>query len=263
MIDIHTHILPEIDDGSENIETSIEQLKLMQEVGVEGVVCTPHFLRNNWHNTADIISEKFELLQNAISENNINIKLYQAAEVYLDEKSLQTIKEENFNIAGTKYVLVETSMQEFPANLYEILFQLVKDGFSPILAHPERYSTICNNIELAEEMMHKNVYLQLNAGSFLGYYGKHIRKTAWKMLERGYVHFVASDNHCKHNEYPLPLVYDVISKKIDRHTADLLTKTNPIKMLNNEKIEYFYVDFFETQDNSFIGKFKKKFQNFF
>ncbi len=258
MIDIHTHILPAIDDGSPDLKTSIKQIKMMVERGVTNIVCTPHFMRNNYHNTDQIITSKFQLLKKEIAREKIDVKLHKAAEVYLDNKSLQTIKKEQFNIDNTKFVLVETSMSEFPADLYDILFHLVLEGYKPILAHPERYQPFQKNCEIAEEFMYKNVYLQMNAGSFLGQYGTRIQKTAWNMLSKGYVHFIASDNHCRHEDYSLALAYDAIAETIDNYTAKLLIETNPKKLLNDEKIDFFYVEASNTENKTFLEKIKEK-----
>ena len=241
MIDIHTHILHGIDDGSKNIELSVDQIKIMADSGVTDIVFTPHYIRNSYHNTEEVILPKFKELSEAVKKEGIEISLYHAAEVYLEKNIINDIKKENFRINNTRYVLVETSLSAFPADLYTILYNLVKDGYKPILAHPERYSNIGMNFNLAEDMMYRNVYLQMNAGSILGNYGAQVRKTALKMLEHGYVHFLASDNHCKSDNYVLPQAVDFIKKNYDDYFAELLTEENPRKMLNNEDIDYFYL----------------------
>ncbi len=258
MIDIHTHILPNIDDGSKDLKTSLRQLELMRKNGTMKVVCSPHFLRNTFHNTADKIDKKFKKLQNAVNKENIDIKLVKGVELYLDDKALETIQSERFCIENTDYILVETSMTQFPADLYEILYQLVKAGYKPIMAHPERYGSIINDNDLAEDLMYKNVYLQMNAGSLFGQYGKKVKKTAWNLLEKGYVHFLASDNHCNNNEYNLQKAYEIIAEYIDEFTAKLLTKVNPEKMLKNEIIDYFYLDSMEIEYKNIFHKFISK-----
>ena len=133
-------------------------------------------------------------------------------------------------------------MTEFPVNLFDILYQLVKANFKPILAHPERYLPIIANFELAENFMFRDIYLQVNAGSLFGKYGKKSQKTAFKMIDYGFAHFVASDNHCRNFHYPLPAAFEVISNQFDEYTANLLTQVNPAKMLQNENIPIFYLE---------------------
>ena len=242
MIDIHTHILHGIDDGSESLEISLNQLKIMKDAGVDKVVFTPHYIRNSYHNTKDIIEKKFAEIVEAVREQNIDIKLYHAAEVYLEKDIMQDIQRENFTINNTKYVLVETSLTEFPPDLYEILYQLVVKGYKPILAHPERYSNVANNFRLAEDLMNRNIYLQINGGSILGNYGKHVQKAALNLLEYGYAHFLASDNHCKNPDYILPKAAEEVARRFDDYLAELLTEINPQKMLDGENIPYFYLE---------------------
>ncbi len=242
MIDIHTHILPDCDDGSPDLQTSVKKLKIIQDAGVSDVVLTPHFLRNLYHNSADIIENRFDLLQKAVLKENLKINLHKAAEVYLDGKIIDDIEKENLFIRDTKYILVETSMTIFPDDLLETLYHLVRKGYRPIMAHPERYNNIIRNIGIAEDLMFRNVYLQLNAGSILGNNGKQVQDTAWQMLENGFVHFLASDNHCRSDEYTLPAAITEINEEFDESLTTLLTEINPRKMLNNEKIDIFYME---------------------
>ncbi|MCK4956993.1 MAG: capsular biosynthesis protein [Candidatus Cloacimonetes bacterium] len=254
MIDIHTHILPEIDDGSRNIEESLLQLELMSRAGVTDIVCTPHYISNYYNNNRDIIEPKLAKLQAEADAQNINIKLHKGIEILLDSKSVEKIKQEEFNINGSKYVLVESEMRAFPADFKEILYNLVKSGYKPILAHPERYFDIIRNPSLAEDFMHRNVYMQINAGSLLNHYGKESRKVAWKLIENGWAHFIASDNHCRFDEYILPTAIEQIRNEIDDYTANLLSKGNPSKMLNNEQINMFYVSEFSKEKNKSLFK---------
>ncbi len=242
MIDIHTHILHGIDDGSESLEISLEQLKIMQNSGVDTVIFTPHYIRNSYHNTKEVIREKFDELKSAAEKEGINLNLYTAAEVYLEKDIIQDIEKEDFTINNSRYVLVETSLSEFPSDLYQILYDLVVKGYKPILAHPERYSNVANDFEIAQDIINRNIYLQINAGSILGNYGKHVQKAAWHLLEYGYAHFLASDNHCKTQEYILPKAMEEIAKKFDDYFVELLTEINPRKVLQNKDIPYFYLE---------------------
>jgi len=111
---------------------------------------------------------------------------------------------------------------------------------------------------MAEDFMYRNVYLQVNAGSILGLYGSKIEKTVWQLIKSGFVHFLASDNHCRIDEYILPAAIEAIRDKIDDYTADLLTQVNPQKMLNNEKIEYFYLKEQKVEKKGFFENILRK-----
>ena len=243
MIDIHTHILPQIDDGSNSLDISIQHLKIMEEAGVTDVVFTPHFYENIYDNNKQTISAAFNLVQAEIDKQNMKMNLHHGAECYIVHDLVTKIKNENFNIDDTKYVLVETSLinQTIEEIVFEEIYKLLKHGLKPILAHPERYQQIIENPESARDIVHRDVYLQVNAGSLFGYYGKDVQKAAWYLVQNGLVHFVASDNHCIKDEYFLKTAKDVITEKIDEYTANLLFEINPRKMLKNEKIEYFYL----------------------
>lgn len=111
-----------------------------------------------------------------------------------------------------------------------------------------------NKPEIAEDFLHRNVYLQINAGSILGLYGNRIAKTAWYLIDNGFAHFIASDNHCKADEYILPAALEAIRDNIDDYTANLLSQKNPEKMLNDEKIKYFYLEKQPVEKSGFLKK---------
>ena len=257
MIDIHTHILHGVDDGSPELKISIEHLKLMQEAGITDVFLTSHFLRPAFQNPVELITKRIAELRDAAKKENINIKLHRGAEIYLDDGIHNIIESEQLSLADTKYLLVETNMTEFPADLYHILYELVRAGYKPILAHPERYMNVMMKPSIVEDIIHKNVYMQINSSSLLGHYGNSIQKTAWRLLEQGHAHFLASDNHCRVPIYDHNLAVNLIRKNIDDFTADLLTKTNPVKILTGEKIEYFYVKSIQQEKKGFFSRFFK------
>lgn len=255
MIDIHTHILHNCDDGSDSLELSIEQITNMIDKGVTDIVLTPHYMNSYVQTDAKVIDKQFEKLSEATADLKIN--LYKGGEIFLNPGVGDKIDKE-LCIGDTSYILVETNMSEFTPDIYEILFQLVRKGLRPILAHPERYNYIMNEPDIAEDFLHRNVYLQVNAGSILGFYGHKIAKTAWYLINNGFAHFIASDNHCKIDEYILPAAIEAIRDNIDDYTADLLSQTNPQKMLNNEKIKYFYLKKQLIEKKGFFEKILRK-----
>lgn len=255
MIDIHTHLLPAVDDGANDLKTSLRQLKIMQDAGVKTVFFTPHFIWQHYDFTQNEVLEKIESLKTATSKENINLELLPGREIYLDSRVIEQIKTTKMNLGNSNYTLVETNMTNFPDNLNENLYQLVRSGLKPILAHPERYSNIIRDPALAEDFLHKNVLLQINAGSLLGFYGKQVQQTAWFLVDNGFAHFLASDNHGNSLQYPLPAACDLIRRRIDDHTVDLLTKINPQKIINNEPITYFYLEKIEKKPSGFFSRF--------
>ncbi len=242
MIDIHTHLLVGVDDGSTDLELSVTRLRSMKEVGVKGVVLTSHYMRGSFDNTAEILAPKFKTLLDAAREDKNDIDLYTGYEVYLAPDVANDIEEYNLTLNKGRYVLVETDLNAFPADLKENLFQIVRKGYKPILAHGERYVNILNHLSEADDLINRDVYIQVNAASLLGGYGRKVRETAWGLLENGWVHFIASDDHCRNPFYNLHIARERIIESIDEYTANLLTSVYPQRMINGEDIPYRYVD---------------------
>ena len=256
MIDIHTHILHNCDDGSTSLKLSINQIINMIDKGVTDIVLTPHYMNSYVQTDAIIIDKRFEELLIATADMEIN--LHKGGEIFLNQGIDERTINRELCIGNTSYVLVETNMGEFTPDIFGTLFNLVRKGLKPILAHPERYNYIMNDPGMAEDFMHRNIHLQVNAGSLLGIYGQKIKKTAWILIENGFAHFVASDNHCRTDEYILPLAIKAIRNRIDNYTVELLTQINPQKMLNNEKIEYFYLKEQKVEKKGFFERILRK-----
>ena len=241
MIDIHSHLIPNVDDGSFSLENSLKYLKIMAELGVETLVLTPHFISDSLEKFDDI-DRNFKILVSSAQEKSIEMNLILAKEVLLYPTIVEDIEKYKLNISGTNYILVETNFQEFPNFFDETLYKLLKNGYRPILAHPERYIDIINNVELAADLMHRNILLQINSGSFFGLYGRKVKQTVIKLLRNGYCHFIAGDFHGHENNYSLKFAVEYIRRNIDDFSANLLAKENPATMLQNKDIQIFYVD---------------------
>lgn len=238
MIDIHTHILPYCDDGAETLEDALLELAELNESGVTEAILTPHYIRNVFENNRKSCNDTFNLLKLKLTEQNLNIKIHQGNEIYLDNNIWEDIKQNNLQLADTDYILIETGFSGFPDNLSYILTQLTRKGYKPILAHPERYDEIVNNNDIAEDLISRNVYLQMNVGSFLGYYGIQVQRTALQLLKRKLVHFLGSDTHCNREYYFFSEALKTIAHHTDDDFIKLITIINPRKLLNNQPIEY-------------------------
>ncbi|MCD4651797.1 MAG: capsular biosynthesis protein [Candidatus Cloacimonetes bacterium] len=228
----------------------MEALELAQEQGITELVLTSHYLKGSYDNDRETISDTFETLKQDAAESGIEIKLHLGAEVFITQDALIDIVKYQLQINETQYVLVETDLNNFPINFNEILYNLVRSGYRPILAHPERYGNIQRDWTLAEGLLYRNVYLQINAGSLLGQYGSIIKETAWKLVENGLVHFIGSDFHCHSTDYNYREAVDAIAEQIDSHMAKLLSETNPRKLLDNKPVEYIYMNFIEQQSET-------------
>lgn len=240
MIDLHTHLLPEVDDGSDSPEESARIIAQMLKSGVTDIVLTPHYIRGLFQTTYAIKKSKLDQLTSFLQDQAVPVNLILGAEIYLESEIWREIEEEHLEIAGTDYLLVETGLYAFPGNLYDILNDLLKRGFKPILAHPERYADIVRQPQLAEDLIQRDIILQANSGSYLGYYGREIQKTVWEMTKKRLIHLIASDTHHIWDIYPGSQAASALSKYFNDDLTRLLTVDNPGNILSNRRIELNY-----------------------
>ena len=191
-VDIHSHILPGIDDGAKNIEESLELISKMKEMGFSKIIGTPHTYAGLYENNNESIKKSFEKLNDEI-QTNTNIGF--ASEYMLDNTIIEKAQNKKLLCLKDNYVLVEMSFISPPANLYELLFELKVNGYIPILAHPERYNFYHNNFDEYFKLKKVGCKFQLNLLSTTGYYGNQIARTSNKLLKRNLIDFSGSDIH--------------------------------------------------------------------
>lgn len=196
VVDIHSHLLPNLDDGVQSFEESEEIIRRFQRIGYKKLITTPHVMSDLYRNTNEHILHRLAEVNAHLERNGVNIILEAAAEYYLDEELVARV-ETDFPLLtfGKKYLLFETNFMTEPLNLKEFIFLATTKGYKPILAHPERYQFIQNNFAKAEDLLNRGVLFQLNSSSLTGYYSKAAQVTAHKLIDNGYVHFLGSDCH--------------------------------------------------------------------
>ena len=259
MIDIHTHILPGVDDGPADMDTALSTLQHIEVCGVTDLFLTPHFMPGAYQNTKEKIVETYQLFKQKALERGISINLHLGLEIYLTELDNNNNTISDNRLGDSDYVLVETALHGFPINLKEILFSIVRSGLKPILAHPERYIDFIQNVSLAEDYIYRNVYFQGNAGSFLGYHGRTVAGTAWEMFHKGFYHFIASDEHCHGKDYSLIILRNMLMENYSESQIDLLMQDNPARILQNEKVVFFNPEIKPTRDKGNSGNIFQKF----
>lgn len=193
--DIHSHLIPGIDDGVQTMEESIEMIKALSSLGFKKLITTPHIMSDYFRNTPEIINEGLANVRAEIKKQGIPIELDAAAEYYLDEAFLDKIKEEKLLTFGNKYVLFEVSYINPPDTLSSILFELNIRGYIPVLAHPERYPFWYNKFEEYYKIKEAGALFQLNTNSLVGYYGGPAKKIAERMIDENMIDFIGSDLH--------------------------------------------------------------------
>ncbi len=190
-IDIHSHLLPGIDDGAKTMDDTRELIAGMQALGYDQFVTTPHIMTGVWENTPQGITSKLDEVTAAIP----GIKLRAAAEYMIDSNFPALFHERQLLPIAQNYVLVEMSYINPPLQLFEILFDLQVAGYAPVLAHPERYTFYQEDFAAYEKLKHAGCIFQLNLLSTVGYYGPAVAKTAEKLLKKGLFDVAGSDVH--------------------------------------------------------------------
>jgi len=195
-VDIHSHILPAVDDGSKSFEESLGLLKRMHHYGIKKVVLTPHVMEGVWENPSAALKQRFQELNTYLAKENFTeIQLHLAAEYMLDNNFDTLLKTEKLLTIKDSYLLVEMSYMSAPINLYETLFSIQVAGYKPVLAHPERYSFFHQNYKEYLKLKEVGCLFQLNLLSLSNYYGKDVTTIAKKLLKDNLINFVGTDTH--------------------------------------------------------------------
>tara|TARA_B100000927_G_scaffold289983_1_gene287712 strand:- start:673 stop:1425 length:753 start_codon:yes stop_codon:yes gene_type:complete len=200
--DIHSHLIPGIDDGSPSMEVTIELLKKFISLGYKKVITTPHVMSDYYLNTPEIINQGLENVRKSIEENQLEIKIEAAAEYNLEPSFEDLINDKNILTFGKdNFLLFELSFFSEPQNLNEVIWSMREAGYNPVLAHVERYAYWHNDYDKVEEMVNRGVKLQMNIGSLTGSYGPEVKLFAEKLVDDEVVEFVGSDcHHIQHLE---------------------------------------------------------------
>jgi tyrosine-protein phosphatase YwqE len=200
--DMHSHLLPGIDDGAPDVETSVQLLKGMMSMGYKKFITTPHIYPDLYPNTPETIEAAYQLLKQKIDEEQLDVDLRYAAEYFIDDFFRERIqKGQKLLPIHDNWVLLEISFISPPPELNHVLFDLVTGGYQPILAHPERYSFYHRDKEIYHRFRDQGCFLQINLLSLIGYYGRPVQDTAFYLIEEGLVDLIGSDlHHTRHLE---------------------------------------------------------------
>jgi len=195
-VDMHSHLLPGIDDGLKTVEQTVKFVRELHEMGYQKFICTPHILNGVHNNNPEKIEAALQIARNAIIEAEIPVTIEAAAEYMIDDSFENLLKSDSKLLTfGKNYILIEMSYLAMPFNIYEVLFELQIRGYQPILAHPERYNFYHNDFKRYEEMRDRQILFQINLLSLSGYYGKEVKKIGEKLIEANMVEFIGLDMH--------------------------------------------------------------------
>ncbi|WP_241499021.1 tyrosine-protein phosphatase [Rufibacter ruber] len=195
---MHSHLLPGLDDGAATLEDSLQLLEVLQRLGFKKLCMTPHIMGDFYRNTPSGVREKLNLLKEATAARGLPLELSCAAEYYLDEWFLEKLEgpEDLLSFGGDrKFLLIETSYINEPAQLRQHVFAIQAAGYTPVLAHPERYTYFYGRLDELLSLRDVGVLFQINTNSISGYYSKGAREVAKQLIQRQAVEFLGTDTH--------------------------------------------------------------------
>ena len=233
MIDIHTHLLYEVDDGAKSMEESIAMLQDAKNQGIEKCILTPHYRHGMFPYHKDKIDEHFTLLQKEAEK--IGIEIYIGCEFHVDSSVFEYLQTERcYTLAQSSYVLTEYSYVTEYDYIYEKTKRLIACGYTPVIAHAERYECFLKKPKLCEEISDLGAYIQINADSVLGLVDKKAEKFCKKVLSKGWADVVASDSHgIKNRNNNMAKAYDLIEKKYGEEYAQYLFYETPLAIIKD------------------------------
>lgn len=242
MIDLHSHILPELDDGAQSLSEALAMARMAVDSGITAMVATPHCVDDR---TKDVHAA-WQLLREALQENGIPLKLYPGMEIFGTVDTVRLLKEGRlFTLNGSRYPLVEFSFQSSGEEETYILSSLCKAGYRPIVAHPERYVYIQRNPRLANQWHRMGCLMQVNRGSILGRFGRGAQAMGVELVERGFAAVVATDAHSSRMRTPwMRDIREVLAKEVSPQCARTLLLDNPKRILKNERLAPVEPDWF-------------------
>lgn len=243
MIDIHTHILPGIDDGPKTLEEAIEIARQASDEGVKVIVATPHVLEVPSEKDWQRVTDTFNCLRRTILSQKINIDIVLGAELFISPNFPKAVKQNKALTinSGNKYVLLELPMQEIPFFTEQCIFEFLAQGIVPIIAHPERCLEVQKNTVRIHTLVKKGALTQINAGSLMGRYGKSVQKTAKTLFARNLIHLIGSDTHSVSNgSYALSQVVKLAEKVVGRKRVEEMLTSIPKKIICGEEFRDFY-----------------------
>lgn len=241
MIDLHCHILPGIDDGSYDMETSVQMAKDAKNAGFDTLFCSSHYLIPHYTSPKDNNIKLIEDLRSKLQEENINIDLKFANEIYINESILELTRENQIaNFEGTNYLLIELPLNQELRSAEDIIEQVIDAGYRVILAHPERYAFVKKDPNRVIPFIEMGAVLQSNYESIMGRYGDDAKKTVQKLLKAKMIDVLATDCHRPNSIYTrMDNTRAELIKQIDANYYEYLTELNPQKIANNEDVHKF------------------------
>lgn len=237
-IDIHCHIIPHVDDGAQDSLMTLDMIKIAYECGFRGMIATPHYEVGKYDENQQEILDNYEKIKKMTEEKFPDFKLYLGHEVFYSYGVVEALEEKKINtLADSRYVLIEFSPNDTYKHIKRSLYEVINNGYIPVLAHTERYEEVMADLDNVETLVDAGVYIQINSRTIAGDYGRGIRRKVLKLIKNGLIHFVATDTHSNGRRSPdIRECMKYLLKKTDEETVKRLLITNPQKLIANEYI---------------------------
>ncbi|HZA92502.1 MAG TPA: CpsB/CapC family capsule biosynthesis tyrosine phosphatase [Gemmatimonadales bacterium] len=235
LIDLHSHLLPGIDDGAADEEQSLEMARMAVADGITVQACTPHIFPGVYNNAGPDIRARVAHLQFRLHEAGVPLRLVVGADIHMTPNLVAKLRSgEALTLNDTRYLLIETPHHVLPPRTEDVFFDLRAAGFVPILTHPERMSWIDHRYEFVKRLVEAGVWMQLTAGALTGHFGNRPQYWSQRMLDDGLVHIMATDAHDTSQRPPrLSAAFEVLVARIGESEAKQLVLTRPEGILDN------------------------------
>ncbi len=235
MIDLHCHLLPGIDDGAKDLQTSLEMARIAVQDGIEVLACTPHIYPGVFDNDSGVILPGRQRLQAQLDEAGIPLQLTYGADTHLVPEMLQGLRDGRIpTLAGTRYFLLEPPHHVAPPRFKESVFNCLAAGYVPLITHPERLTWAEDHYQDFVELAEEGAWIQITAGSIIGRFGRHARYLAEQMLDQGIVHIIATDAHNLKARRPLLAEgRDAAAEWVGEVEAERMVAERPRAVLEN------------------------------
>jgi len=235
VIDLHCHILPGIDDGAPDLETSLEMARIAVADGITITACTPHITPGVYDNTGPDILERIAALQLELDRAGIALTLTCGADTHVMTGMVEGLKSKQIpSLGGSRYFLFEPPHHVAPPRLEDLAFELLTAGFIPVLTHPERLTWIEDHYGVMQRLVRAGVWMQITCGSVTGRFGARPRFWAERMLDEGLVHIIATDAHNLRNRKPkMAEARDAIAERLGEQAATDMVLTRPRGILDD------------------------------
>lgn len=261
MIDIHSHILPGVDDGAQNVEESIDMAKLYLKNGINKVIVTPHYIEGAGSTNFDENKVVLEKLKKVFKEEGLDLELYIGNEIYVTPDTLNHVMEKRAaTLNETRYVLIELPMYDMPRYMDSIIYELCLKGYVPIIAHPERNVKIQENPNILYNFIIGGALAQINLPSLEGRYGEASRETGEILLTHNMIHFIGTDAHSPRVRSPrISKSLAVLRDIVDKETFKEITYSNGQALLEDRLISVAEpIEYVEEKKKSFFSFLKSK-----